>query len=93
MADGGSLPPHVGADLGADLGLGLPRRLVEQLERDVSSWQEIRVTLLFTLLTSLVFLGLFIDVVDKYRGKPSAAAPTKALPAAASPKKRSAKTD
>ena len=70
MADGGSLPPHVGADLGADLGLGLPRRLVEQLERDVSSWQEIRVTLLFTLLTSLVFLGLF----EFCRRKPSVAA-------------------
>ena len=47
-----------------------PRTLVEEIEEDVATWEEIKVTALFTMVTSLVFLL----ICEFSRRKPSVAA-------------------
>ena len=46
------------------------RTLVEEIEQDVATWDEIKVTALFTMVTSLLFLLIF----ELSRRKPSVAA-------------------
>ena len=46
------------------------RMLVEEMEEDVATWEEIKVTALFTMVTSLAFLLIF----ELSRRKPSVAA-------------------
>eukprot|EP00563_Minutocellus_polymorphus_P011366 CAMPEP_0181061736 /NCGR_PEP_ID=MMETSP1070-20121207/22691_1 /TAXON_ID=265543 /ORGANISM="Minutocellus polymorphus, Strain NH13" /LENGTH=1460 /DNA_ID=CAMNT_0023141733 /DNA_START=161 /DNA_END=4540 /DNA_ORIENTATION=+ len=65
------MPPRMFFDDGQPHGHGhVPRLLVEEMTEDVATWEEIKVTAAFTLVTSLVFLVVF----EVSRRKPSVAA-------------------